>query len=489
MKYTADQIEFLDITLLPLVGLKSIADYETRIYANKLSGEIVKNVNNILSKFKKVYQVKEFNLHKTNDSIRDGDHLFNFIKKCFIVSFIPYEINKDSSGKYMRLITQNNLLNQYIYKKEKMSEIRTKTEEAQADTKTPLKSVDYGPQLKVMNNGPQLLTQNKIKKLAKDMTYEICFVGCNEYLVNNNQICISSKNIEYFRMNLKSIEVNLISPIGKVIFESLENAQIYLNYRDEPLTCKYKFENNINLLSEFPMLPMELLTYDHIDLIIDLNAYNPLVIEILKKSYMEINFEIYNINLNGNYMIPYFDESNYLIAMSGMFGKKYIDNNSKKNRQLILYGNWLSSHSIKSYITYSKEFLVIYIHFTPEHKYTNDIFATSVKNINIKFDYDINLECIYNVNYQNGELTNHTLDFDNTKKVLLDDDKFIANDRNISINNELKNLRHLMIQINHDGDIDNYFNMKKYLPKVEYQYYLTKIGEKKSIFEKVKYHE
>jgi len=131
VKYIEDQIKILDDKILPILKLTGIDDYKTKIFANKITKDMVKEINKILDDIKKVFPVKDFNLHKTDGVIRDENHLFNFLKTCFTIAVIPFQLKNDHKyGKYLRLISQNNFLTEHVYRKQ-MSEIREKTIKSQ----------------------------------------------------------------------------------------------------------------------------------------------------------------------------------------------------------------------------------------------------------------------------------------------------------------------------------------------------------------------
>jgi hypothetical protein len=124
MKDKLKQIEFVDKTLLPIYGFKSIQDYTTKISSNdiKKSTSIILNLNNILSELKQVFQVKEFNLHKTDGKIQSHTQAFALLKKCLQICNILFDIIQENKINYLRLIQKNNILDNYI-DKNKMTDI------------------------------------------------------------------------------------------------------------------------------------------------------------------------------------------------------------------------------------------------------------------------------------------------------------------------------------------------------------------------------
>ena len=123
MKSLIHQIKFIDKKLLPLFGVKNITDYNTFIYLPDPA--ILPNLNKRLTSFRKIFPIKNFNLHKTDYQIQSPEHAFNLLKKCLEITSIQFEIGTIKKRKYLRLISSNKILEKYINSTYKMSDLRT----------------------------------------------------------------------------------------------------------------------------------------------------------------------------------------------------------------------------------------------------------------------------------------------------------------------------------------------------------------------------
>jgi hypothetical protein len=130
VKSVLDQITFIDKKLLPLFEIKSVVDYINVIYfdALKKNTNILESINKLIDEFRNIFPSKEFSLHKTNYIIKTHEQLFSLLKKCLEITSIPYEISKPNGNKYLRLISTNNLLEEYIKMNYKNTELRNSTE-------------------------------------------------------------------------------------------------------------------------------------------------------------------------------------------------------------------------------------------------------------------------------------------------------------------------------------------------------------------------
>lgn len=122
MKNQYAQIVFLDTQLLKIFGIHSISDYETIINHQDLQNDehLLEKINALLSTLKKVYPIKNFNLHKTKNKVLTHNQAFNILIQCMKISMVPYVIWTEQHDrvtvKYLRLEKQNTLLYSYINK-------------------------------------------------------------------------------------------------------------------------------------------------------------------------------------------------------------------------------------------------------------------------------------------------------------------------------------------------------------------------------------
>lgn len=124
MKSLEKQIEFIDKKVLPIYGVKNIKDYQKNICIDEINNTVLMKLNIIMQEFRDIFPVKDFSLHKTNYLIKTFDHAFNFLKKMLDISCVPYEIDKNTGKKMLRLLPENKILIKYIYNMEKTSDIR-----------------------------------------------------------------------------------------------------------------------------------------------------------------------------------------------------------------------------------------------------------------------------------------------------------------------------------------------------------------------------
>jgi hypothetical protein len=125
MEYTLEHYKFVDKTLLPVFGFKSIIDYKTNVCLNDLDKkkDFLDLMNNLIDTIKKLFIVKEFSLHKYDGKIKTILQAIGILKKCLQLLNINYVFETHKNIKYMRLVEKNILLGEYIKTMEKM-EIR-----------------------------------------------------------------------------------------------------------------------------------------------------------------------------------------------------------------------------------------------------------------------------------------------------------------------------------------------------------------------------
>lgn len=125
MKIKKEQIKYLDKTLLPIYGIKSITDYNSPVSIKSIKDnpKIIKELNQNIDGLKAFFPVREFSLHKTDYKIKTASQAFGILKKCLQICNILFEIERIEKVSCLRLIKENFILNNYI-KYEKMADIR-----------------------------------------------------------------------------------------------------------------------------------------------------------------------------------------------------------------------------------------------------------------------------------------------------------------------------------------------------------------------------
>jgi hypothetical protein len=125
MKSLKLQIEFIDKKLLVLYGFNSIIDYSHSIcIGNPESIPIdLSKLNGLIDDFRKIFHAKNFSLHKTQYKIQTKSQAVCLLKTCLEITSVPFDISLKQKKKYLRLISKNNILDDYI-NTHKMSENR-----------------------------------------------------------------------------------------------------------------------------------------------------------------------------------------------------------------------------------------------------------------------------------------------------------------------------------------------------------------------------
>lgn len=126
MKHLKNQIKFIDVKLLPLYGFKNLLDYSQIINitdSDDLTIDLDK-LNELIDEFRKIFHSKNFSLHKTQYRILTKSQAICLLKTCLEITSIPHDISLKKNKKYLRLISKNNILDDYI-NTIKMTEIGT----------------------------------------------------------------------------------------------------------------------------------------------------------------------------------------------------------------------------------------------------------------------------------------------------------------------------------------------------------------------------
>lgn len=258
MKLILDQIIFLDKKLLPLYGFKSIDDYNTKISENQITPTVLSGLNEIIKEWKKYYVLKDFSLHKTNFTISNTKHAMSFLKKCLTVTMVPYEYTIIKKIKWMRLISRNNILNNYI--DNKMTEIRDcilKTENI--DRVSDRLKIDNTPNMLVDGiKMPQLheLKYDEILKSIKKKTERIIYIPLiNHYFDNLHKIVIQIN--DFFSENISNLEIELTKNgnalneylVGKLYSICIKNNKIVNGYNQNDLLLNMIYLRELNQYS------------------------------------------------------------------------------------------------------------------------------------------------------------------------------------------------------------------------------------------------
>lgn len=129
MKSLKLQIEFVDKKLLGLFGFKNIIDYSHIICVSDPDTIPIDldKLNELIEEFRKIFHAKNFSLHKTQYKIITKSQAVCLLKTCLEITSIPYDLSTKKHKRYLRLLSKNNILEDYINTL-KMTENRTLTQ-------------------------------------------------------------------------------------------------------------------------------------------------------------------------------------------------------------------------------------------------------------------------------------------------------------------------------------------------------------------------
>ena len=225
MKSLENQIIFLDTILLPLFGFKNITDYTTifNMTTFKKNNTALTKINDKIDEFKKVFAVKNFNMHKTEYKIKTHEQAFNMLKKCLEITSVQYRIKTVKNTKQLRLISTNNMLKMYIEKNYRMAEIRTNDKNPKEISGSEIASEWMVSALDTdnFNKIDNLLTYDELSKQIKK-EYTRTFTVKPQYLVVKSGVMreitrleidlwnyeLKDKNIKSIKLDIKSISDN-----------------------------------------------------------------------------------------------------------------------------------------------------------------------------------------------------------------------------------------------------------------------------------------
>ena len=233
MKDKIKQIKFIDKVLLPIFGIKSVTDYETIISYKQIKNDqnIIVKLNKAMNIFKKIFPVRDFNLHKYDNKIKTSLQAFSILKKCLQMCNVMYELVTIKRVVHLRLIEKNILLENYI-KNMQNSDIRN------SNTKS------YTPPLR---KGKKVITQEDYLQNIKGTTnYEIFLRSDSPMLQRETgkiRICLTSLGINCpctsIKLSFKKIDDMMnISLKGKYFIE-VDSIKLF----------EGNFNANTNLLS------------------------------------------------------------------------------------------------------------------------------------------------------------------------------------------------------------------------------------------------
>lgn len=359
MKDLFEQIKYLDATFLPIFGIDSIVDYVTEISVNDLKEDdgFLEKVNQEVSNLREYFPARDFSFHKTDNQIKTEKQAFSYLLKCLNTAKIPHDLTNRRNVMYVRLISENIVLKQYIEKFKmfgQISEIRNSDSENQntvngpwlnpVSISEPSKSFPFidpagfvlGKQVRFPPQAYEL-KYDEFQKGVIDRDEVITFrVPLTSFFAKDRQIMS-----RHMRQNLKNVVINAeilgTDDDQREATNALINGMIQdisYNVSFMKMECfKSKFEFGKPLFPENMYIPYKYQDYAemsiHIDLPTDfeLKFNNSLVLSV-DVSVFDLRAKMRNMMIDGNYslVIPFttFDGGeNGLKCQSRMIGVMY----------------------------------------------------------------------------------------------------------------------------------------------------------------------
>lgn len=237
MKDKLKQIEFVDKKLLPIYGFESVLDYNTRVSLNDIKNNknILKKLNDLLPQLKEIFIVKDFSLHKTDNQIKTHTQAHAILKKCLQSCNILFDVIQDNKINYVRLISKNNILENYI-NIHKMADIR------ETNSLFPESKLEGNSEKHIKMDYNELI--NNIKKETWLSYYFPLF------LANRSITAVQSSEITKTQLNLTEILTDIKGLTIEFVAES-KNGINLLNqeYIDKTFYgCKYEIVVNGDII-------------------------------------------------------------------------------------------------------------------------------------------------------------------------------------------------------------------------------------------------
>src|SRR5689334_1791102 len=111
MHITESHFEYAN-SIIKIFGFSNLADYTTQISYSDIvdnMGKICVEINKTMPTFKKLFDLKKFDLKRINYTLATSDQVFSFVKKLLSVLFIPFDVIRLKGRIWLRLIDQKNL--------------------------------------------------------------------------------------------------------------------------------------------------------------------------------------------------------------------------------------------------------------------------------------------------------------------------------------------------------------------------------------------
>lgn len=241
MKERIDQIKYIDTILLPIYGIKSIVDYNSKICYKMVDKKMMDKLNVEIENIKKVYPIKEFNLHKTDNKIKSNLQAIGILKKCLEISNVQYEIVTEDKINYIRLIEGNKILNNYI-KMIKNSDIQ---ENNIMDKIGKMECIELESDIEYSE------LESNIKSIEREEYYKLESIRDNSIITKLSDILVDTNNIQIYVDNKLNAEYKLfIGGSGdNIMVGKIEVGKNILNNKIIPFSMNLYTEVNLMIKS------------------------------------------------------------------------------------------------------------------------------------------------------------------------------------------------------------------------------------------------
>ena len=140
-----EQLTFLD-KFIKVFGFKHIADYDTRVAVSDLKkseSTLLPLVNNYIQEIWQynLFKKTPFNLARKSYQVDSAELALAVLKKCLQQANIPYETQHTKHGNQLRLLSESNLLNEYINKMNYLEKSELETHPTDAELVTQARDV------------------------------------------------------------------------------------------------------------------------------------------------------------------------------------------------------------------------------------------------------------------------------------------------------------------------------------------------------------
>ena len=250
MKSLKAQIEFIDKKLLSLYGFtKGVIDYMHTICISEPDAnnpvDLIK-LNNLIPEFRKIFHAKNFSLHKTQYKIISNSQAICLLKTCLEITSIPFDIFLKSKKKYLRLISKNNILDDYINTL-KMSENGTLEEKNN--------SIGCRVELEMDKHETQKLETQKLEtqKLETQKSSENYTIGryiLEEGLKEHKKIKLVTK--EQLNQNIKKVTKfeYFLLPKKLLVLQNIDTQSVQIDMKDYGLIDKMLKSYCVKIISK-----------------------------------------------------------------------------------------------------------------------------------------------------------------------------------------------------------------------------------------------